>query len=48
MGLVGPRPEDPAFIALYPEEFTVILSTRPGITGGFSQLAFANEASILE
>ena len=47
MSLVGPRPEDPTFVALYPEEFTVILSTRPGITG-LSQLAFANEASILE
>jgi lipopolysaccharide/colanic/teichoic acid biosynthesis glycosyltransferase len=47
MSLVGPRPEDPTFVALYPEEFRVILSIRPGITG-LSQLAFANEARILE
>jgi lipopolysaccharide/colanic/teichoic acid biosynthesis glycosyltransferase len=47
MSLVGPRPEDPSFVALYPEEFKLILSTRPGITG-LSQLAFAKEALILE
>jgi lipopolysaccharide/colanic/teichoic acid biosynthesis glycosyltransferase len=47
MSLVGPRPEDPSFVALYREEFKLILSIRPGITG-LSQLAFAKEALILE
>ena len=47
MSLVGPRPEDPAFVAVYAEEYTQILSVRPGITG-LSQLAFANENEVLD
>jgi lipopolysaccharide/colanic/teichoic acid biosynthesis glycosyltransferase len=47
MSLVGPRPEDPSFVALYPESFRQILTVRPGITG-LSQLAFANESQLLE
>jgi lipopolysaccharide/colanic/teichoic acid biosynthesis glycosyltransferase len=46
MSLVGPRPEDPAFVGLHPEQYAEILRVRPGITG-LSQLAFANEAEIL-
>ena len=46
MSLVGPRPEDEAFIALHPVEFVEILSLRPGITG-LSQLAFAKENDLL-
>jgi lipopolysaccharide/colanic/teichoic acid biosynthesis glycosyltransferase len=46
MSLVGPRPEDPAFLGLHPDAFTEILQVRPGITG-LSQLAFANEAKVL-
>ena len=46
MSLVGPRPEDPRFVALAPEAFREILALRPGITG-LSQLAFANETSLL-
>jgi lipopolysaccharide/colanic/teichoic acid biosynthesis glycosyltransferase len=46
MSLVGPRPEDPAFVELYREPYHAILAARPGITG-LSQLAFANESSLL-
>jgi lipopolysaccharide/colanic/teichoic acid biosynthesis glycosyltransferase len=46
MSLVGPRPEDPAFVGLHPEAFAEILQVRPGITG-LSQLAFVNEAKVL-
>jgi lipopolysaccharide/colanic/teichoic acid biosynthesis glycosyltransferase len=46
MSLVGPRPEDPAFVGLHTEQYALILCVRPGITG-LSQLAFAKEAEIL-
>lgn len=46
MALVGPRPEDPQFVALHPEAYARILSVRPGITG-VSQLAYASESRIL-
>jgi lipopolysaccharide/colanic/teichoic acid biosynthesis glycosyltransferase len=46
MSLVGPRPEDPSFIALYSHEYTKILQARPGITG-LSQVAFAREGRLL-
>ena len=47
MSLVGPRPEDPSFVALRPDDFQVILLVRPGITG-LSQLAFAKESELLD
>jgi lipopolysaccharide/colanic/teichoic acid biosynthesis glycosyltransferase len=47
MSLVGPRPEDPGFVALHPEAYDRILSVRPGMTG-LSQLAFAEEHNILD
>jgi lipopolysaccharide/colanic/teichoic acid biosynthesis glycosyltransferase len=47
MSLVGPRPEDPRFVALAPAAFREILALRPGITG-LSQLAFVNESSLLQ
>ena len=47
MSLVGPRPEDPSFIALHREDYERILSVRPGITG-YCQLAFARESEILD
>jgi lipopolysaccharide/colanic/teichoic acid biosynthesis glycosyltransferase len=47
MSLVGPRPEDPRFVRLWAGAYEVILRVKPGITG-LSQLAFANEASILQ
>jgi lipopolysaccharide/colanic/teichoic acid biosynthesis glycosyltransferase len=46
MSLVGPRPEDPVFVALYPAEYSKVLTVKPGITG-LSQLAFANEDRVL-
>jgi lipopolysaccharide/colanic/teichoic acid biosynthesis glycosyltransferase len=46
MSVVGPRPEDPAFVRLHAEEYAPILCGRPGITG-LSQLAFAKESEIL-
>ena len=46
MSLIGPRPEDPVFVAQRAADYEVILRVRPGITG-FSQIAFANESSIL-
>jgi lipopolysaccharide/colanic/teichoic acid biosynthesis glycosyltransferase len=47
MSLVGPRPEDPSFVAMYPDEFEEILAARPGMTG-LCQLAFAKEGRILD
>ena len=32
MNLVGPRPEDPRFVALYSSQQREVLSVRPGIT----------------
>jgi lipopolysaccharide/colanic/teichoic acid biosynthesis glycosyltransferase len=46
MSLIGPRPEHPDFVACFPEEYERILQVCPGITG-FSQIAFAEESSIL-
>ena len=47
MSLVGPRPESPSFVARFPAEYDVIIRVRPGLTG-YTQLAFAREASILD
>lgn len=47
MSLVGPRPEDPAFVAMYSAEFESVLAVKPGITG-LSQLAFQREAEVLD
>jgi lipopolysaccharide/colanic/teichoic acid biosynthesis glycosyltransferase len=47
MSLVGPRPEDPRFVEIEPDQFRTILCVRPGITG-LSQLAFARESQILD
>ena len=48
MSLVGPRPEDDAFVARHADAYhRRILTVRPGIFG-LSQLAFARENSILD
>ena len=47
MSLVGPRPEDPCFVAVVPDDYEVVTRVRPGITG-LTQLAFARESEILE
>jgi lipopolysaccharide/colanic/teichoic acid biosynthesis glycosyltransferase len=46
MSLIGPRPEDPAFVAERAEDYEHILAVRPGVTG-LSQIAFAEESAIL-
>lgn len=47
MSLVGPRPETPDFVALYPAaERREIFQVRPGITDNAS-IAFSNESDIL-
>jgi len=47
MSLVGPRPEDPGFVAMYPAEYAKLARVRPGVTG-LCQLAFAKEAQIID
>jgi lipopolysaccharide/colanic/teichoic acid biosynthesis glycosyltransferase len=47
MSIIGPRPEDPRFVALHAEDYAHILEVRPGITG-ISQVAFAEESRILD
>jgi lipopolysaccharide/colanic/teichoic acid biosynthesis glycosyltransferase len=47
MSLVGPRPEVPSFVALYPPEVrNKVLSVRPGITD-LASLEFRNENELL-
>jgi lipopolysaccharide/colanic/teichoic acid biosynthesis glycosyltransferase len=46
MSLVGPRPEDPDYVALYTPEQRRLLSVRPGITGA-AALEFAAEEEML-
>ncbi len=47
MSLVGPRPEVPRYVAVYPAELReVVLSVRPGITDPAS-LRFRNESELL-
>ena len=46
MSLVGPRPEDPRYVALYTDEQRQVLNVRPGITGPAS-LAYRNEEAAL-
>lgn len=47
MRLVGPRPEDTAFVAAFSEEYRAILAVAPGLTGP-TQLEFAaKEAEML-
>jgi lipopolysaccharide/colanic/teichoic acid biosynthesis glycosyltransferase len=47
MSLVGPRPEDASFVELHVDEYRVIHSVGPGVTG-LSQLAFARESYVLD
>lgn len=47
MSLVGPRPEVPRYVALYPADLRAqVLAVRPGITDP-SSLEFLDEASLL-
>ena len=46
MSLVGPRPEDPRYVALYTPLQRVVLRARPGITSPAS-LQYRDEAALL-
>lgn len=46
MSLVGPRPEDPRYVALYTSEQRRILEQRPGITS-MASLAYRHEERML-
>lgn len=46
MSIVGPRPEDPRYVAFYTEEQRRVLSVRPGITSPAS-VAFRSEEAML-
>jgi lipopolysaccharide/colanic/teichoic acid biosynthesis glycosyltransferase len=46
MSLVGPRPEDPKYVALYTPEQRSVLTVRPGITGP-TVLKFIDEEQVL-
>lgn len=47
MSLVGPRPEVPRYVALYPEDVrTVVLSVPPGITD-YASIEYKDENEIL-
>ena len=46
MSLVGPRPEDPRYVARYTPEQRVVLSVRPGITSPAS-LVYHDESALL-
>jgi lipopolysaccharide/colanic/teichoic acid biosynthesis glycosyltransferase len=47
MSLVGPRPEDPAYVAHYTPEQRKVLTVLPGITSAAS-LAFRDEERLLQ
>ncbi|HEX5590137.1 MAG TPA: sugar transferase [Candidatus Limnocylindrales bacterium] len=46
MALVGPRPEDPAYVDFNNPEHRRVFTARPGITG-LAQLAYRHEADLL-
>jgi lipopolysaccharide/colanic/teichoic acid biosynthesis glycosyltransferase len=46
MSLVGPRPEVPRYVDLFPAEYARILSVRPGITD-LAAIAYRNEEELL-
>jgi lipopolysaccharide/colanic/teichoic acid biosynthesis glycosyltransferase len=46
LSLVGPRPEDPRYVALYTPEQRAVLAVRPGITSAAS-LLYRDESSLL-
>jgi len=47
MSLVGPRPEDAAFVALYDERQRRVLSVRPGITS-LASIRYRAEEELLD
>lgn len=47
MSIVGPRPEDPSFVAMAEDDYAVVTRVKPGVTG-LTQLAFARESELLD
>ncbi len=47
ISFVGPRPEDPEYVALYTAEQRRVLSVRPGITGA-AALQYTDEEELLK
>ncbi len=47
MSFVGPRPEDPEYVAIYTDEQRQVLSVKPGITG-VAALTYSDEESLLK
>ncbi|MCE7949272.1 MAG: sugar transferase [Chloroflexi bacterium CFX4] len=47
MSLVGPRPEDPRYVALYSPEQRRVLAVRPGITS-LASVRYRHEEALLE
>lgn len=47
MSFVGPRPEVRKYVDMFPKEYSIILSTKPGITD-LASVAFRNEAELLK
>ncbi len=43
MSLIGPRPDPPDWLDMYPEDIKVFLTVKPGLTG-YSQAYFRNSA----
>jgi lipopolysaccharide/colanic/teichoic acid biosynthesis glycosyltransferase len=46
MSLVGPRPEEPRFLARYSDEERLLLSARPGVTGA-ATVEYGDEEDLL-
>lgn len=46
MSIVGPRPEVPKYVAMFPNEYERVLSVRPGITD-LATLEYRDEEAIL-
>ncbi len=46
MSLVGPRPQTPGYVRLYPREYAIVHTVRPGITD-FATLHHRHEESLL-
>lgn len=47
MSLVGPRPEDPRYVALYTPEQRAVLNVRPGITS-LASVTYRDEEAVLQ
>jgi lipopolysaccharide/colanic/teichoic acid biosynthesis glycosyltransferase len=46
MSIVGPRPELPKYVAVFPEEYRELLRMRPGLTS-LAQIAYREEEALL-